>query len=111
MRVGLTHLRSDDEQAARRFVARIERVTGAEAAVDRGSAESQLARLEEGKLDLVIGEFTADSPWAQSVAIVEPLATRRLGKRTFELAPAAQNGENRWVALVEREVRDMGAGR
>ena len=35
----------------------------------------------------------------------------RSGKRTFELAPAAQNGENRWIALVEREVRDMRAGR
>ena len=27
----------------------------------------------------------------------------------MELAPVARNGENRWVALVEREVRD-GAG-
>ena len=111
LRVGFTHLRAGDDQAARRFVTRIERATGAEASVDRGPAESQLARLEEGKLDLVISEFAADSPWASSVAIVEPLATRRLGKRTFELAPAAQNGENRWVALVEREVRDMRAGR
>jgi hypothetical protein len=41
------------------------------------------------------------------VTIVEPLATRRSGKRTFELAPVVRNGENRWVALVEREVRDM----
>jgi hypothetical protein len=111
VRVGFTHLPSEDERTARRFVTRIERATGAEAVFDRGSAESQLARLEEGKLDLVISEFAADSPWASSVAIVEPLATRRLGKRAFELAPAAQNGENRWIALVEREVRDMGAGR
>ena len=73
--------------------------------LDRGPAESQLARLEEGKLDLVIGEFIADSPWATSVAIIEPLATRRSDKRRFELAPAARNGENRWIALVEREVR------
>ena len=107
MRIGLTHLRSDDERAARRFVARIERATGAEATLDHGPTESQIARLEEGKLDLVISEFAADTPWAKSVAIVDPLAVRRSGKRTFELAPAAQNGENRWIALVEREVRDM----
>jgi hypothetical protein len=107
VRIGLTHLRPDDELAARRFLARIEHATGAEAALDRGLAESQLARLEEGNLDLVISEFAADSPWAGSVTIVEPLATRRSGKRTFELAPVVRNGENRWVALVEREVRAM----
>ena len=109
VRIGLTELRPRDEQAARRFVARIERATGAKARIDRGPAESQLARLEEGDLDLVISEFAADSPWGASVAIVEPLATRRAGKRVLELAPAARNGENRWVALIEREVRD-GAG-
>jgi len=107
VRIGFTHLRADDEVAARRFVARIERTTGAKASLDRGPAEGQLARLEEGKLDLVISEFAADTPWAQSVAIVEPLAKRQWGKQTFELAPAAQNGENRWIALVEREVRNM----
>ena len=68
--------------------------------------ESQLARLEEGDLDLVIGEFHEKTPWAAPVAIIEPLSTRRAGKRVLELAPAAQNGENRWIALIEREVRD-----
>jgi hypothetical protein len=111
VRIGLTHLRPDDELAARRFVARIERATGAKAALDRGPAESQLARLEEGNLDLVISEFAADSPWAGSVTIVEPLASRRSGKRGFDLAPVARSGENRWIALVEHEVRDMGARR
>ena len=108
MRIGFTALRHEDEAAARRFVNRIEQATGADATIDHGPAESQLARLEEGKLDLVISEFDATSPWAQSVTIVEPLARRHAGRRTFELAPAAQNGENRWIALVEREVRDMG---
>ena len=109
IRVGLAGLGSADEPAAHRFVARLERATGAQAALARGPAERLLARLEEGDLDLVIGEFAADSPWAMPVAIIEPLATRREGKRVLELAPAARNGENRWIALVEREVRD-GAG-
>jgi len=99
-------LPSRDEATARGFVARIERSTGARAELDRGSLESQLGRLEEGDLDLVIGEFAADSPWAQPVAIIEPLSTRREGKRLLGLAAAARNGENRWIALVEREVRD-----
>jgi hypothetical protein len=110
VRVGLTELRPQDEQSARRFVARLERATGSKARFDRGPAESQLARLEEGDLDLVISEFAADTPWATSVAILEPLATRRSGKRRLELAPAARNGENRWIGLIEREVRDGQAG-
>jgi len=108
--VGFAELRREDEPAAHRFVAQLEQATGAQTTIDAASAERQLVRLEEGDLDLVIGEFAADTPWATSVAIIEPLATRRAGKRTLELAPAARNGENRWIALVEREVRD-GRGR
>ena len=106
MRVGFTELHAGNEPAARRLVARVERATGARAELSGGPLERQLARLEEGELDLVIGELASDSPWRASVTIVEPLATRRVGARVVELAPAVRNGENRWVALVEREVRD-----
>jgi hypothetical protein len=110
LRIGLTELRPEDEVLARRLVGRLEQLTGARATFERGPAERELARLEEGELDLVISEFASDTPWAASVAIVEPLASRRAGSRTMELAPAVMNGENRWVALVEREVRDSAGG-
>ena len=106
LRVGLTELRPSDEPAVRAFIARIERATGAKAELDRGPLESQLARLDEGELDLVLGEFAEDTPWLASVAVIEPLASRKRGERRFEVAPVTRNGENRWVALVEREVRD-----
>jgi len=110
LRVGLTELRPEDERTARAFIARLEQATGAHAQLDRGPAESQLARLDQGDLDLVLGDFATDSPWTPDVAIVEPLSKRLVGSREFGLSPVVRNGENRWVAIVEREVRD-GAGR
>ena len=107
LRIGVAELRAEDEPAARRFITRIERATGARAGLVAAPLEAQLVRLEEGELDLVIGEFDENTPWMTPVAIIEPLSTRREGKRVLELAPVARNGENRWIALVEREVRDM----
>ena len=104
--VGLAELRPGDEQAARRFVARLERATGATGTIERGPLESQLMRLEEGDLDLVIAEIAEDSPWLTPVAVIEPLKQRREGKRRLGLSPVAANGENRWIGLIEREVRD-----
>lgn len=104
--VGLADLRPGDESAARRFVARLERATGARATIETGPLESRLAQLEHGELDVVIGEIAEDSPWATPVTIIEPLSRRREGKRRLGLSPVAVNGENRWIALLEREVRD-----
>jgi hypothetical protein len=104
--VGLAALTPRDEQSARRFIERLERATGAEATIERGPLERQLVRLEEGQLDLVIGELAEDTPWASPVAVIEPLGRRHEGKRRLGLSPVAANGENRWIALLEREVRD-----
>jgi hypothetical protein len=104
--VGLAGLTPPDQRAARRFVTRLERATGAEATIERAPLERQLVRLEEGELDLVIAELAEDTPWAASVAVIEPLGRRHEGKRRLGLSPVAANGENRWIALLEREVRD-----
>jgi len=108
--VGLAGLRPADEQAARAFIGGLEQATGATATIDDAPLEAQLARLEHGDLDLVIGEIAEDSPWLAAVAVIEPLSRRREGRRRLGLSPVAMNGENRWIALVEREVRDR-AGR
>jgi hypothetical protein len=110
IRVGLVDLRPEDRPLANAFIGRVERATGARAQIDSGHLEGQLARLEEGQLDLVLGELAEDTPWLASVAIVEPLRKRREGKRVLGLSPVAANGENRWVALLEREVRDSAEG-
>jgi hypothetical protein len=106
LRVGFADLRAQDVLAAEAFVSRVESATGAKAKVDRGPTDSQIARLESGDLDLVIGEFAEDSPWTTETAIIEPLQRRKVGRRTLGLSPVAANGENRWIALLEREVRD-----
>ena len=106
VRVGLADLRLEHRSAAEAFIGRLEQTTSARAQVETGHLEGQLARLEEGELDLVIGELAEDTPWAPSVAIVEPLRQRREGKRLIGLSPVAANGENRWIGLLEREVRD-----
>ena len=107
LKVGLAELRPGDEMAARRFLARLEHATGARATIESGPLESRLVRLEHGDLDLVIAEIAEDSPWVTPVAVIEPLSRRREGRRGLGLSPIAMNGENRWIALVEREVRDM----
>lgn len=106
IRIGLAELREPDSPVAGGFIARLEQATGAQAEVERGSLEHQLVRLEDGELDLVIAELDRETPWAQSVSVIEPLSTRRVGRRTLELAPVTQPGENRWIALIEREVRN-----
>jgi hypothetical protein len=107
--VGLTDLRSEDESRARGFVAALEHATGARAISDKGPAELQLARLDQGALDVVIGDFSEESPWLPEVAVIEPILRRREGDRVIGLSPVAKNGENQWVGLLEKTVRDMGA--
>lgn len=92
------------------FLDRLRRATGASPQVIAGDAEPLLARLEAGELDLVIGEVATDSPWVTGVAVIEPLAERRIGGRTIGLSPIARSGENSWIMLLEREVRDTRSG-
>jgi hypothetical protein len=110
LRIGFAELTADDRLEAQQLVARLEAATGAQAEIDRAPMETQISRLEDGELDLVIGGFREDSPWASHVTVLEPLSRRTVGKRVLGLSPAIANGENRWVALVEREIRD-GNGR
>jgi hypothetical protein len=110
IRVGLTQIDAADAAAAQGLIHRLEAATGAKAVITGGPAERQLSSLEHGDLDLVIGEFADDTPWLDAVAVMEPIRTRAAGERTLGLAPVAANGENRWIAMVERTVRDGRSG-
>ena len=110
LRVGAAALPPEDQALARAYLARLERATGARARVVSATPEYQIALLEDGRLDLVLGEFADDTPWLAEVAVVEPLSERVVGKRVVGLAPVAANGENRWIMLLEREVREMRGG-
>ncbi len=106
IRVGLAEIAPPDELSARRFLAAMERASGGRAQLERAPAETLLARLEAGKLDLVLGDFAEDSPWIDDAALMEPLTRRIVGERVVGLAPVARNGENEWIGLVERTVRE-----
>lgn len=100
-RVGLIASHAPSNDAVGDLLRRLSRATGARAVLERGSAEALLARLEEGGLDLVLGEFAEPSPWAAQVTLSEPLAA----DGPTILAAAARNGENAWISLVHREAR------
>ena len=89
------------------FIAALERKTGAKASVVTGSAEPLLLALDRGELDLVIGELSKETPWVADVAVIEPLATRRVADDTITLSPVARYGERRWVMTLEEVVRDL----
>jgi hypothetical protein len=96
---------ADDSRVAA-LLAGIGKSAGARAELIRGDAEPMLDQLEQGELDLVIGRFEKKSPWAKLVTIGPPLRREMQGKTEFRLAPVLRNGENAWIALVEREVRN-----
>ncbi|CAA9490112.1 MAG: hypothetical protein AVDCRST_MAG44-158 [uncultured Sphingomonas sp.] len=75
--------------------------------VEQAEAEVLMKRLEEGQLDLVIGRFEKKSPWSSLVTIGPPLRKLRHGKIEWRVAPAMRNGENAWIALIEREARNV----
>ncbi len=100
-RVGLIASRAPRPDGAADLLRRLSSATGARPVVEQGAAEPLLQRLEEGDLDLVLGEFTEKSPWKSRVTLSEPIASH--GSNI--LAAAARNGENAWIALVDREAR------
>ncbi|MGA9583273.1 MAG: hypothetical protein WBR13_15035 [Allosphingosinicella sp.] len=91
---------------ARDLLARLSRATGASPQLEEGPAEPLLTKLEEGELDLVVGEFAKKSPWAAQVALTDPIASNG----PYILAAAAKHGENAWIALVHREARAVASG-
>ena len=104
-KVGLIASHEPPPGAALDLLRRVARATDARPAVEHGPAEALLTRLEEGSLDLVLGEFAEPSPWAAKVTLTEPIV--RDGPTM--LAAAARNGENAWIALVHREARAAAA--
>ncbi|MGX7925922.1 hypothetical protein ACWPMX_05025 [Tsuneonella sp. HG094] len=111
IRVAMTRLHAEDRDRAARFLSNLAAAKVARLDVADGPAERALAALEAGKLDVVIGEFAHDSPWVADVSLIEPISTRTVGDRKIGLAPVAANGENRWIATLEKTVRDLEAVR
>lgn len=78
-----------------------------------GPGDQLLGRLERFELDLVIGRYTAGSPWGRRVAFSRPWMTDFTdGSRPVLALPP---GENRWLMEVDRWIvgrkDDEGRGR
>jgi ABC-type amino acid transport substrate-binding protein len=91
------------------FVARVAAATGARPVMTSGASEPLLAGLENGRLDLVIGELAPDSPWISRVAILPAIGEEGVDDGRVLLRPIARNGENAWISLLEREARPFAA--
>jgi ABC-type amino acid transport substrate-binding protein len=71
-----------------------------------GGEEGLITELEHGRLDLVVGGLTADTPWADKAAITKPFAegpdaTGKLRERVM----AAPMGENAFLMVLEKFLR------
>lgn len=91
------------------FLARVAAATGAAPAMKEAASEPLLLELEDGKLDLVVGPLSPESPWLGKVALLRPIG-ETLEPQHLLLTPIARNGENRWIMLLEREARAAAAG-
>ena len=63
------------------------------------AAESELIEsLHQGRLDVVVGGLTDDSPWLAEVALTRPFA--EVGQKSHVMA--VRHGENRWLFELEK---------
>jgi ABC-type amino acid transport substrate-binding protein len=93
----------------RLLLRRMARATGASPSVEHGAAEPLLMKLEEGELDLVLGELAPASPWGKRVTILPPLGEQVSRDGHVHVVAIARNGENAWISLLYREGRTVAA--
>jgi hypothetical protein len=94
---------------SRLLLERVSARTGAQPQFEKGASEPLLAKLEEGELDMVIGELAPASPWAKAVTLLTPLGEQVSRDGHVHLVVALRNGENAWIGLVDREARAVAA--
>jgi hypothetical protein len=82
------------------FLRHLAQRTRAQPRIVQGPTERLLSGLEDGELDLVIGELSAESPWRSRVTMLPPLEAQRSAGPPLELTVAARNGENAWIATL-----------
>jgi hypothetical protein len=110
LRAGIISEGDGPQTQERRFLDALARETGSRPTVVEGSTEQLLPQIERGELDVVVGQFAADTPWAKRVTIMP--TPRQMGVEDGSAAPAAviRNGENGWVALVYRHAAVLKEG-
>lgn len=106
--VGVVARGSAASDAEMRFLAQVGEAASARPVVYTGAAETLLSKLEDGELDLVLGEFHSSTPWATRVTFVPPLT--KAGDDVIVVSAAAPNGENEWISLLHGKADLLGGG-
>ena len=88
------------------IVERIEKITGAKARVTRDETSLLTDQLEQGEIDLIIGSFAKNSPLKKSVAFSAAIGNRKVQSDQPVTRAGMPMGENRWIMLVEKAVRN-----
>jgi len=83
------------------FASDIARIVGARIEWVRMPEFELIRALRKRELDLVIGGFDAQLPWAQEVAFTRPYLESDDGKAHVLAAPP---GENAWLMLIDGEL-------
>jgi len=105
-RVGLISGSIDGERRGQLLLDHVARTSGARPVAESGAAEPLLQKLEEGRLDLVVGSMAEKSPWRTKVHFLPPLSRNDNAKPS--IMAMARNGENAWIALLHREAERVG---
>jgi len=107
-RVGFVTPEISNEIQTSRLIDHLEKATGARSEVVAGSGEALLTGLQNGDVDIVIGRFQAESPWASEVSMGPALSESGMPGNPLELKAAMRNGENQWIMQIERASRVIG---
>ncbi|NDV02076.1 hypothetical protein [Pseudoroseicyclus tamaricis] len=70
------------------------------------TSEALMYLLEEGEIDLVIGEFADKTPWSERAAFTIAPGIDSPPKDLPVLRAAVPLGENRWLMLVSEAMRE-----
>jgi len=104
MRTGLVAAGGDRMEAERQLGESVAKAAGIKMDASTGNAEVLLHRLEEGDLDIVLGDFAKKSPWKGRVAFTVPASAKDPDKKEPVLRAAVRSGENHWLMFVGRIV-------
>ncbi|MCF1505601.1 hypothetical protein L0F51_17755 [Afifella sp. H1R] len=93
------------EGEERALAERVAQAADVMAEFEVGSDEVLLHRLEDGDIDLVLGEFAKASPWKKRVAFTAPAEAKSPSAHEPVLRAAVRPGENRWLMFVQKTLR------
>lgn len=102
IRVGLN---AHANAAAKPFLDRLAKATGARLVFRTGPLEHLVEELDHDRLDVIVVPVRDDALLAEEIALSPPLEGPAAEDRPLALRAAVRNGENRWLMTVEQAAR------